>query len=530
MTILGIPILSLLTFFPVAGAFVLLFIKKENENAIRWVTLIWALIEFLISLPLFFHFDSSLASMQFVEDFWWVKEYGISYKLGIDGISLLLVLLTTFLTVLCILCSWTAITFRVKEYMISFLFLETGMIGALVALDLILFYVFWEMMLIPMYLLIGIWGDPKRRIYAAIKFFLFTMAGSVLMLVAILALYFINQKATGISTFDVLELYKLKIPLETQYWLFLAFALAFAIKVPMFPFHTWLPDAHTEAPTAGSVILAGVLLKMGTYGFLRFAMPLFPNAAYDMMPIISVLAIIGIIYGALVSMMQPDLKKLVAFSSVSHLGYVMLGMFALNMQGVEGSIYQMLNHGISTGSLFLIVGMIYERRHTRLIAEFGGLSKVMPVYAIFFMIVTLSSIGLPGTNGFVGEFLILLGAFQSNVAYGVFAATGVILGAAYMLWMFQRVMFGKVTNPKNEGLKDLNGREIVTLVPMVIMIFLMGIYPKLFFSKMDVTVDKFIKDFKGRIELKAQNPSERWFAELNRFLRAEFPSEKGIEK
>ncbi len=526
MTIFGIPILSLITFFPILGAFVLLFIKKENENTIRWVTLIWALIEFIISLPLFFHFDSSLASMQFVEDLWWVKEYGISYKLGIDGISLLLVLLTTFLTVLCILCSWTAITFRVKEYMISFLFLETGMIGALVALDLILFYVFWEMMLVPMYLLIGIWGDPKRRIYAAIKFFLFTMAGSVLMLVAILALYFINQKTTGISTFDVLELYKLKLPVETQYWLFLAFALAFAIKVPMFPFHTWLPDAHTEAPTAGSVILAGVLLKMGTYGFLRFAMPLFPNAAYDIMPIISVLAIIGIIYGALVSMMQPDLKRLVAFSSVSHLGYVMLGMFALNTQGVQGSIYQMLNHGISTGSLFLIVGMIYERRHTRLISEFGGLSKVMPVYAIFFMIVTLSSIGLPGTNGFVGEFLILLGAFQSNVTYGVLAATGVILGAAYMLWMFQRVMFGKVTNPKNEGLKDLNGREIATLVPMVIMIFLMGIYPKLFFSKMDVTVDKFLKDFKGRIELKADHPSNRWFAELNRFLRVEFPNGK----
>lgn len=521
MTIVGIPILSLITFFPLLGAFVILFLKKENEETIRWVTLIWALIEFILSLPLFFNFDSTLASMQFVEDFWWVKDYGMSYKLGIDGISLLLVLLTTFLTVLCILCSWSAITFRVKEYMISFLFLETGMIGALVALDLILFYVFWEMMLIPMYLLIGIWGDPKRRIYAAIKFFLFTMAGSVLMLVAILALYFINQKVTGVSTFDVLELYKLNLPIETQYWLFLAFALAFAIKVPMFPFHTWLPDAHTEAPTAGSVILAGVLLKMGTYGFLRFAIPLFPNAAYEMIPIISVLAIIGIIYGALVSMMQPDLKRLVAFSSVSHLGYVMLGMFAFNMQGIQGSIYQMLNHGISTGSLFLIVGMIYERRHTRLIAEFGGLSKVMPIYAIFFMIVTLSSIGLPGTNGFVGEFLILLGAFQSNVAYGVFAATGVILGAAYMLWMFQRVMFGKITNPKNESLKDLNKREITILIPMVIMIFLMGIYPKLFFSKMDVTVEKFLKDFRGRIEARAEIRSPTILTELkNRILEA----------
>jgi NADH-quinone oxidoreductase subunit M len=337
-----------------------------------------------------------------------------------------------------------------------------------------------------------------------------------LMLVAILVLYFINLKATGKPSFDALELYKLGIPVGTQYWLFGAFALAFAIKVPMFPFHTWLPDAHTEAPTAGSVILAGVLLKMGTYGFIRFAMPLFPNAAYNLVPLVSILAIIGIIYGALVSMMQPDLKRLVAFSSVSHLGYVMLGMFALNMQGVQGSIYQMLNHGISTGSLFLIVGMIYERRHTRMIAEFGGLSKVMPVYAIFFMIVTLSSIGLPGTNGFVGEFLILLGAFQSNIVYGVLAATGVILGAAYMLWMFQRVMFGKITNPKNEKLQDLSAREITILVPMVIMIFLMGIYPKLFFSKMDVTVDKFLKDFKGRIEMKVDLPQPKMIAEIKK--------------
>jgi NADH-quinone oxidoreductase subunit M len=514
MNILGVPILTLLIFFPIVGAVVLIFINKERAGALRGVTLIFAIVQFIFSLSLFFAFDSKTTAMQFVEDRWWIEAYGISYKLGIDGISLFLVLLTTFLTVLCILCSWTAITFRVKEYMISFLFLETGMIGALVALDLILFYVFWEVMLIPMYLLIGVWGDPKRRIYAAIKFFLFTMAGSVLMLVAILVLYFIHLKATGKATFDVLELYQLGIPVGTQYWLFGAFALAFAIKVPMFPFHTWLPDAHTEAPTAGSVILAGVLLKMGTYGFIRFAMPLFPQAAFALLPVISVLAIIGIIYGALVSMMQPDLKRLVAFSSVSHLGYVMLGMFALNMQGVQGSIYQMLNHGISTGSLFLIVGMIYERRHTRMIADFGGLSKVMPVYAVFFMIVSLSSIGLPGTNGFVGEFLILLGAFQSNVVFGVFAATGVVLGAAYMLWMFQRVMFGKITHPENEKLKDLNAREITILVPMVILIFLMGIYPKLFFSKMDVSVEKFLKDFKGKVEMKADVPAPRMLAEI----------------
>jgi NADH-quinone oxidoreductase subunit M len=516
MTILGIPILSLLIFFPIVGAIVLLFINQEKPGAVRVVTLIFAIVEFIFSLPLFFSFDSKTAAMQFVEARWWIEAYGISYKLGIDGISLFLVLLTTFLTILCILCSWTAITFRVKEFMISFLFLETGMIGALVALDLVLFYVFWEVMLIPMYLLIGVWGDPKRRIYAAIKFFLFTMAGSVLMLVAILALYFIGAKALGKGTFDVLELYKLGIPVGTQYWLFGAFALAFAIKVPMFPFHTWLPDAHTEAPTAGSVILAGVLLKMGTYGFIRFAIPLFPQAAFNLMPLISILALIGIIYGALVSMMQPDLKRLVAFSSVSHLGYVMLGMFALNTQGVQGSIYQMLNHGISTGSLFLIVGMIYERRHTRMIADFGGLSKVMPIYATFFMIVSLSSIGLPGTNGFVGEFLILLGAFQSNIVYGVLAASGVILGAAYMLWMFQRVMFGKITRPENEKLKDLNAREIAILVPMVILIFLMGIYPKLFFSKMDASVEKFLQDVKGKIEMKADLPVPKVLAEIKK--------------
>jgi NADH-quinone oxidoreductase subunit M len=516
MDILGIPILSLLIFLPLAGAILLLVINKEKAATLRAVALVVSLVEFFVSLPLFFVFDSRSGSMQFVEDYWWIKDYGISYKLGIDGISLLLVLLTTFLTVLCILSSWKAITVRVKEFMISFLFLETGMLGALVSLDLVLFYVFWEMMLIPMYLLIGIWGDPRRRIYAAIKFFLFTMAGSVLMLVAILILYFINLKTTGKPSFDVLELYKLNIPLGSQYWLFAAFALAFAIKVPMFPFHTWLPDAHAEAPTAGSVILAGVLLKMGTYGFIRFAMPLFPKAAFDFLPMICALALIGIIYGALVSMMQPDLKRLVAFSSVSHLGYVMLGMFALNIQGVQGSIYQMLNHGISTGSLFLIVGMVYERRHTRMISEFGGLAKVMPIFAVFFMIATLSSIGLPGTNGFVGEFLILLGAFQANWFYGALAASGVILGAAYMLWMFQRVMLGKITNPENEKLKDLSAREITVLVPMVIMILLMGIYPKLFFSKMDVTVEKFLKDFKGRVEMKADLPAPKVLAEIKR--------------
>jgi len=443
----------------------------------------------------------------------WIRSYGITYHFGIDGICLLLVLLTTFLTVVCVLSAFSAIQTRVKEFMIAFLFLETGMIGALVSLDLVLFYVFWEVMLVPMYLLIGIWGDPKRRIYAAVKFFIYTMVGSVLMLVAILALYFIHGKATGQYTFDVLELYKFGVPLGAQYWLFGAFALAFAIKVPMFPFHTWLPDAHTEAPTAGSVILAGVLLKMGTYGFIRFAIPLFPNAAVKLLPLVSVLALIGIIYGALVCLMQEDLKRLVAFSSVSHLGYVMLGMFAFNTQGVQGSIYQMLNHGISTGALFLIVGIIYERRHTRMIADFGGLSKVMPVYAAIFMIVTLSSIGLPGTNGFVGEFLILLGAFKARTIYGVLGATGVVLGAAYMLWMFQRVMFGELKNPENLKLQDLNRREIVYMVPMVILIFVMGIYPKLFFKKMDVTVEHFLQDVTRKYEATVdQTPSRALLA------------------
>jgi NADH-quinone oxidoreductase subunit M len=383
------------------GGIILLFIPRKMGLAIKATSLIFSIGVFCLSLPLFFLFDEKAVGMQFVEKAKWFPEWGIEYFIGIDGISLLLVLLTTFLTVICILCSWNDIKIKVKEYYCSFLLLETAMIGTLCSLDLVLFYIFWELMLVPMYLLIGVWGGP-RRVYAAIKFFLFTMAGSVLMLLAIFGIYYLNYNENGVYTFNIFDLYKVHIPVATQYVLFAAFALSFAIKVPMFPFHTWLPDAHTEAPTAGSVILAGVLLKMGTYGFLRFAIPLFPKAAFDAIPLISVLAIIGIIYGAIVSMMQPDLKRLIAFSSVSHLGYVMLGMFAFNMQGVEGSIYQMLNHGISTGGLFLIVGMIYERRHTRMIADFGGLSSVMPLYAVFFMIINLSSIALPGTNGFVG--------------------------------------------------------------------------------------------------------------------------------
>ena len=484
-------ILSTITFLPIIGVILLIFLNKDNPRLLKGVTFIITIIDFLLSLPLFLNFRST-SDMQFVERIPWIEQYGITYHVGIDGISLFLVLLTTLLSMISVLACWQDIQKKVKEFMICLLFLETGMIGVFISLDLFLFYCFWEVMLIPMYLLIGIWGSPNRRIYAAVKFFLYTMFGSLLMLVAILYLYFYNGTVTGIYTFDLLELYKLTIPYHIQVWLFLAFALAFAIKVPMFPFHTWLPDAHTEAPTVGSVLLAAVLLKMGAYGFLRFNLPLFPSASIDFIPLISILALIGIIYGALVAMVQKDVKRLVAFSSVSHLGFVMLGLFTFTVQGISGGILQMLNHGFSTGALFLIVGMLYERRHTRLIDEFGGLSKVMPIYATFFMIVTLSSIGLPGLNGFVGEFLILLGTFKVNVTYAVFAATGVILSAVYMLWMFQRVMFGEVTKEENRKLKDLSLREIIVLIPIILFIIQIGVYPKPYLSRIEPTVKNLI--------------------------------------
>jgi NADH-quinone oxidoreductase subunit M len=496
------PLLSTLIFFPLAGALLLMLLPRRNALFLKASVLVWTVVEFVLSLPLFFRFNEKTAAMQFVEQREWYPEWGISYLLGIDGISMLLVMLTTFITVLCILCSWESIKDKTKEYYVSFLLLETALIGALCALDLVLFYIFWELMLIPMYLLIGVWGGPNR-IYAAVKFFLFTMAGSVLMLVAIMVLYFHYGGETGLYTFNIFELYKAEIPVVKQYWLFAAFALSFAIKVPMFPFHTWLPDAHTEAPTAGSVILAAVLLKMGVYGFIRFAMPLFPAALVAAAPLISWLAIIGIIYGAIMCIMQTDLKRLIAYSSVSHLGYVMLGIFALNMQGFEGGIYQMLNHGVSTGGLFLIVGMIYERRHTRMIADFGGLSKVMPRLAAFFMIITLSSIALPGTNGFVGEFLILLGTFRSNMLYGVLATTGVVLGAVYMLWMFQRVMFGKITREENSRLKDLTKREAVLLCAVVFFVFLMGLYPGPFLKKTDASAAGYLNYMQAKTSVYA---------------------------
>jgi len=487
-----LPILSFLVFFPILGIVALLFINRKNHLLLKQATMAIGLVEFLFSLKVWFGFDSATPAMQFVERHAWLPQYGVSYYVGLDGFSLLLVLLTTFLTPICVLAAWEDIQHRVKEFMICILALMAGMIGVFVSLDLFLFYVFWEVMLIPMYLLIGVWGNPARRIYAAIKFFLFTMFGSLLMLVAILVLYFYNGQVTGTYSFDLLKMYGLNIPFKMQFWMFLAFGLAFAIKVPMFPFHTWLPDAHTEAPTVGSVILAAVLLKMGTYGFLRFNMPLFPHAAYYFVPLFSILAIIGIIYGALVSMVQKDLKRLIAFSSVSHLGFVMLGLFTFTMPGVQGGIIQMINHGLSTGALFLIVGMIYERRHTRMIADFGGLSTPMPIYATIFMIVTLSSIGLPGLNGFVGEFLILLGTFKTNKLYATLAASGVIFAACYMLWMFQRVMFGQVTNEKNRDLKDLSWREIAIFAPLLLFILWIGVYPNTFLDKTKATTANFI--------------------------------------
>jgi NADH-quinone oxidoreductase subunit M len=484
--------LTLVAFFPLVGVLALLFLKEAQKDLIRVIALGASLVTFGISIWVLTLFNAADPGLQLVVNLPWIQVAGwnIAYHMGVDGLSILLVLLTTFLTPISVLSTWTAVEERVKEFMIFFLLLEVGMVGVFLAQDLFLFYIFWEFTLVPMYFLIGIWGGP-RKIYAAIKFFLYTMAGSILMLLAILWL--------GIQgkTFSVPELIAANnIPSNVQLWLFLAFAAAFAIKVPMWPLHSWLPDAHVEAPTAGSVILAGVLLKMGTYGFLRFNIPLFPQAAVQAAPWIAVLAVIGILYGAAVSYAQRDVKKLVAFSSVSHLGFVMLGLFALNPQGIQGGILQMINHGLSTGALFLIVGMIYERRHTRDLDAFGGLWKIMPLYGAFTLIVTLSSMGLPGLNGFVGEFTILLGAFGSEAIgsawYAGLAAAGVILAAVYMLIMFQKMFLGPLEKEENKKLKDLSWREIVTLVPLLIFIFWIGLYPKPFFALMSPAVDNLV--------------------------------------
>ena len=484
---MNLPILSLIIFLPLVGSIILLFFPNKKYTAIKITAFLVSVVTFLVSLLLFFQFRIDTPEMQFVERYYWIDAIGASYFLGIDGISLFLVLLTTFLSAIAILSSWNAVTEKVKGYYACLLLLETGMLGVFVSLDLLLFYLFWEAMLIPMYFLIGIWGGP-RKIYATFKFVLFTMFGSVLMLVAILYLAYNFHSLAGYYSFNLLELYSYGLRTNVQIWLFLAFALAFAIKVPLFPFHTWLPDAHVEAPTAGSVILAGVLLKMGTYGFLRFCLPLFPQAATIFMPVIIFLAVFGIIYGALVAMVQPDVKKLVAYSSVSHLGFVMLGIFVFNMQGIAGGILQMVNHGLSTGALFLLVGMIYERRHTRQISDFGGLAKIMPIYFAFFMVITLSSSALPGLNGVGGEFTILVWSCKFSTWITAIATFGVVLSAIYMLWMFQRVFFGQVTHDENRVLQDLSKRELAVLIPIILLVFWIGVYPKPFFSRMENSV------------------------------------------
>ncbi|HEX2932258.1 MAG TPA: NADH-quinone oxidoreductase subunit M [Candidatus Binatia bacterium] len=483
--------LTFLLAIPVIGAGIIMVWPRRQTKALFTLALLASGLDFLWSLKVLNLFDDGKAEMQLIERIPWMPGFGIDYFVGIDGISLFLVLLTTLLMPLAVLASWS-VKDKVKEYLIFMLLLETGMLGAFVALDLFLFYVFWEVMLVPMYFLIGVWGGT-RRIYAALKFVIFTMAGSLLMLVAIIYLATRHAEVEQALTFNLLKLYDLHLPLHEQTWLFAAFALSFAIKVPLFPLHTWLPDAHVEAPTAGSVILAGVLLKLGTYGFLRFAIPLFPDAAIAAAPYFIALAVIGIIYGAVVAMMQTDIKKLVAYSSVSHLGFVMLGLFAFNMQGIQGAIYQMLNHGLSTGALFLLVGMIYERRHTRLIEAFGGLWKQVPIFSALLMVVTFSSIGLPGLNGFVGEFLILLGAFAATPRWTAAAATGVILGAIYMLWMYRRVIFGPLTNPENAKLEDLDARERIILAPILLLIIFMGLYPQPFLQRMKPAVELTLK-------------------------------------
>ncbi len=478
-------LISFLLLAPLAGGILLLFINKSKESLIKYFGFAVSIIVFIISLFLYGGYDINKGGFQLMDKFNWIANLHISYHVGIDGISLLLVLLTTFLTPLTLLSSWKAITSKVKEFTFFMLMLEVGMLGVFVSLDLFLFYIFWEAMLIPMYFIIGIWGGD-RRVYATVKFFLYTMFGSLLMLVAIIWLAVYASTPLGHFSTDLIELYSVGPTIQThiQDWMFLAFAFSFAIKVPIFPLHTWLPDAHVQAPTAGSVILAGVLLKMGTYGLLRFCLPLFPQAAITFAPYISVLAIIGIIYGALVAMVQTDMKKLVAYSSVAHLGFVVLGIFALTQESIQGAVIQMVNHGLSTGALFLMVGVIYERTHTRELSEYGGIAKVVPIYSVFLMIATLSSVGLPGLNGFVGEFLILLGSFKSPVlnswAYTVFATSGVIFAAVYLLWWYQKINFGEVKNPKMNNLTDMNKREMFILASIFVFVIWIGIYPSTF--------------------------------------------------
>lgn len=528
-------LLSTLLAVPFFGALAIMFMPRQWPNAIRRTALTIMLVELGLSALLlpevvewfagsripFLNAATAVGyadgGYRFLEDSVWVESLGIHYKLGIDGISLWLVLLTTLLTPIAFFASWTSIQTKIKEYALAFLLLEVGMLGAFFALDLFLFYVFWELMLVPMYLIIGVWGGPQR-VYAAVKFFLYTMVGSLLMLVAILYVVSRYAAVTGTTTFDLIALSDLVLPFEAQLFLFSAFALAFAIKVPMFPFHTWLPDAHVQAPTGGSVILAAVLLKLGIYGFLRFAMPLFPLASQYLGPTIAVVGIVGIIYGAYCAWVQKDVKKLVAYSSVSHMGFIALGIFAMTPHGVSGALLQMVNHGVSTGALFILVGVIYERRHTRDLDQFGGLAKVMPWYAAVFILVSMSSIGLPGTNGFVGEFMIMSGAFFSTGFVGLgqwgglftlFAATGVILAAIYMLHAILKMFWGKVTNPANEHLADLSWREWTSLAPLLLLIFWVGLHPSTFLEKAEPAVAQFLADFDAKWQASSRDDSER---------------------
>lgn len=483
-----LPILSALLIFPLLAALITAILPRANTRLVKGWAFAVVAVEFALSLYLLANFVPNTSEMQFVEFYPWIPQIGISYHVGVDGLSFWLVMLTTFLMLIAIPASFAEINERLKEYVIFFLILEAAMLGVFVSLDLFLFYVFWEFSLIPMAFIIGIWGH-ERRIYAAIKFVLFTMFGSLLMLVAIIALYFVM----GARTFDLMELQRMSVPAYVQPLLFAAFALAFAIKVPMFPLHTWLPDAHVQAPTAGSIILAGVLLKLGAYGFIRYGLTLFPDAARQFAPVLIVLAIIGIIYGAMVAAVQKDLKSLVAYSSVSHMGFIILGIFAFSQQAMSGAVLQMVNHGLSTGALFLLVGLLYERTHTRLIANFGGLQKVMPLFAFFLLFVMLSSLGLPGLNGYVGEFLILLGAWSANPVYTIFAAVGMILVAIYLLWAYQRAMQGPVTNEKNKNLPDLNRRELVLLAVLAVLILLIGVFPNLLLEPMQASIAALLK-------------------------------------
>ncbi|MBE2221519.1 MAG: NADH-quinone oxidoreductase subunit M [Anaerolineae bacterium] len=494
-------ILSVLIFFPLVGVLLILIAgrKEGRDEAIKWIALGTSVITLLISVAVLIGFRNGFPGLQMVDRFDWIPFLNIQYFVGVDGISILMILLTAFISMIAILASWTAIDHQIKTYYILMLLLEIGMMGVFLAQDLFLFYIFWEFTLIPMYFLIGMWGG-QERVYASIKFFLYTMAGSLLMLLAILYMGITN------NSFSVPDLIAGRDAFASaQYVLFIGFAIAFAIKVPIFPFHSWLPDAHTQAPTAGSIVLAGVLLKMGTYGFIRFNLPLFPEASFDYAPAIAVLAIIGIIYGALVSFPQKDVKKLVAYSSISHLGFVMLGIFSLNAAGIEGGILQGVNHGLSTGALFFLVGVIYEQRHTREMSEFGGLWKVVPVFTALSLVVVLSSMGLPGLNGFVGEFSILLGSMGAYSLgghpwiYTAFATTGVILAAVYLLWMFQNVFMGALKNPKNEKLRDVNKRELVIFIAFLIFIVWIGVQPSPYFNLMDSTVSTLVNDISATV-------------------------------